>query len=76
MSLKFFGDVLDVRNWILVPNRPVVDGSIVLYWAVGSILLFDTEGACGVRRFQRFDVTFSVGGIRLEVDGVVVVSSR
>ena len=48
MSLEFFGDVLDVWNRVLISDRPVVDRPIVLYRAIGSVLLFDTEGACGV----------------------------
>ena len=51
VSLEFFGDVLDVRYWVLVPNCPVVDGPVVLYWAIGSVLFLDAEGACGVWGF-------------------------
>ena len=48
VSLEFFSDMFNVREWILVSDRPVIDGSIVLYWPIGSILLLDTEGASGV----------------------------
>ena len=58
VSLQFFGDVFDIWDRVLISDSPVVDGLIVLYRAVGPIFLFDTEGACGVRGFRRFDVSF------------------
>ena len=58
VSLEFFGDVFNVWNRVLIPDRSVVDGSIVLYWAIGSILFFDTEGARGVWGFRWFNVSF------------------
>ena len=58
MSLEFFGDVFDIRYWILISDRPVVDGPIVLYWAIGPVLLLDAEGARGIWGFRWFDVSF------------------
>ena len=58
VPLKFLGNVFNVRKWILVSDRPVVDGSVVLYWAVRPILLFDTEGTGSVWRFGWFNISF------------------
>ena len=43
MPLKFLSDVFNIWDRVLIPNCPVVDGSVVLYWAIGPILLFDTK---------------------------------
>ena len=57
VSLEFFGDVFDVGNWVLVSNRPVIDRSIVLYWVIGPILLFDAKGACGIWGLRWFNIS-------------------
>ena len=56
MSLKFLGDVFDIGDWVLVSDRPVVDRSIVLYWAIRPIFLFDTESTCSVWGFGWFNI--------------------
>jgi hypothetical protein len=34
VSLKFFCDVFNVREWILIFYCPIVDWSLILYWAI------------------------------------------
>ena len=58
VSLEFFGDVFDIRYWVLISDRPVVDRPIVLYRAVGPVFRLDTEGACGIGGSRRFDISF------------------
>ena len=43
--------MFDIWEWVLVLDCPVIDWSIVLYWTVGPVLLFDTEGTGGVWGF-------------------------
>ena len=58
VSLKFFHDMFDVREWILIPYCLIVDQPVILYWAIGAILLFNTKAASSIRGFEWFDISF------------------
>ena len=58
MPLKFFHNVFDIWKWILVLDSPVIDWSVVLYWAVRPILLFDAKGTGGIWGFRWVNIPF------------------
>jgi len=46
-------------EWVRIPNRPLVQATIVLDGSELPILLLDEEERCGIRALGGTDVTFS-----------------
>ena len=49
--------MFDVREWVLISDCPIIDGSVILHWVVRPILFFDAEGTGSVWGFGWFNIS-------------------